>query len=331
MSDKKRYHIHVCLVRNENSHLEDAIAYALSADYFLTWDLLPTHKSFVEYSRQQIDQCDYMLYILGENYGALSPSGVSYLHLNYIYAATTRIPMVALISSQASKNDTSRQRWDLFNLVNKEQGNRTVVYYTVEEGIKDAMRLFDELKTGSSRLGWVRGRHAVSEISKPNHPLKNTATTEESALTVTLAEKPQPSTTTNTAHIGVILPPIKVPVDVLQQKVLVNYSAHAYEGGNLRDIMAAHTFTWGEIIGLLQALPQPFTNDMMLRQLNDSLKESALIEASKVSAKVHAVSRCQLSAVDYQWLKNQLIERQWLVSAKEEKSLRELWRINVTP
>ena len=50
MSDKKRYHIHVCLVRNENSHLEDAIAYALSADYFLTWDLLPTHKSFVEYS-----------------------------------------------------------------------------------------------------------------------------------------------------------------------------------------------------------------------------------------------------------------------------------------
>ena len=64
MSQKKRYHIHISLVRNENVNLENALEYALSTDYFLTWDLLATHTNFVEYSRQQIDQCDYMIFIL---------------------------------------------------------------------------------------------------------------------------------------------------------------------------------------------------------------------------------------------------------------------------
>ncbi|MFO1365721.1 MAG: hypothetical protein U1E98_05450 [Moraxella osloensis] len=42
MSQKKRYHIHISLVRNENVNLENALEYALSTDYFLTWDLLAT-------------------------------------------------------------------------------------------------------------------------------------------------------------------------------------------------------------------------------------------------------------------------------------------------
>lgn len=49
MSQKKRYHIHISLVRNENVNLENALEYALSTDYFLTWDLLATHTNFVEY------------------------------------------------------------------------------------------------------------------------------------------------------------------------------------------------------------------------------------------------------------------------------------------
>ena len=47
MSQKKRYHIHISLVRNENVNLENALEYALSTDYFLTWDLLATHTNFV--------------------------------------------------------------------------------------------------------------------------------------------------------------------------------------------------------------------------------------------------------------------------------------------
>lgn len=97
----------------------------------------------------------------------------------------------------------------------------------------------------------------------------------------------------------------------------------------MQEISATYTFSWGNIVQTLQALPQPFTSNMMLTQINDSLKDAAMAEALKISPNIHAVSRCQISSIDYQWIKSQLVKKRWLFSVKEERSIRELWQINI--
>ena len=77
-------------MRNEHPEFENALQLALSDEYFLTWDLIAHPSQFMDYSKQQIDRCDYLLFVLGTGYGHLSPSGVSNLHLSYIYANTKR-------------------------------------------------------------------------------------------------------------------------------------------------------------------------------------------------------------------------------------------------
>ncbi|WP_410473162.1 DUF4062 domain-containing protein [Faucicola mancuniensis] len=309
MPVKQRFHVHVCIVRNEHPEFENALQLALSDEYFLTWDLIAHPSQFMDYSKQQIDRCDYLLFVLGTGYGHLSPSGVSNLHLSYIYANTKRKPMLALIKSQNATSDYSRQRLDLASMIQKDLLDNAIFYERTQEAVSECQRALNALIGSKPTAGWVRA-------NKPDTSLRTTG-----------VSKPQVITPVATAKPKVVEPKIILKAEDV---VLVNYSAHAYQDGNLQDVMAAHTFTWGEVLELLKILPQPFSSEMMLKQLNDSLKNLALIEASKILPNVHAVSRCQINAVDFQWLKQQLVDSGWLVSAKEEHSNRELWRVNPT-
>ncbi|ELA09050.1 hypothetical protein MOMA_01535 [Moraxella macacae 0408225] len=305
MPIKQRYHVHVCLVRNEHPEFENALQLALSEHYFLTWDLIAHPIQFMDYSKQQIDRCDYLIFALGNGYGHLSPSGVSNLHLSYIYARTKNKPMLALIKAQTPAFEYSRQRLDLAALIEKELGSHAIYFQRSQEAMSACKQLLQTLSDQYPTAGWVRTKSMNSPIRQ--------------------ATLLRPKTLTNSAVSA------KQSQDKIVIKrddvVLVNYSAHAYQGGNLQDLVAAHTFTWGEVLDLLTVLPQPFSNDMMLKQLNDSLRGLALTEATKTLPNVHAVSRCQINAVDFQWLKKQLVASGWLILAKEEHSIRELWRV----
>lgn len=303
MPVKQRYHLHICIVRNEHPEFENALQLALSDEYFLTWDLVASPSQFMDYSKQQIDRCDYLLFVLGSGYGNLSPSGVSYLHLSYIYAMTKRKPMLALLKAQNTTVEYSRQRVDLANLIVKELPTQYILFERTQEAISECQRTLNQMIYDVPTIGWVRA-------TKFDRSLRTTG--------VQLFDVSSKATT-NTVTKNVLKP---------HEIVLVNYSAHAYQEGNLQDIIATHTFTWGEIIDLLKRLPQPFSSEMMLKQLNDSLKNMALVEASKILPNVHAVSRCQVNTVDFQWLKQQLIDSNWVAFTKEEHGNREMLRVS---
>lgn len=309
ISLKQRYHIHVCLVRNEHPEFENALQLALSDDYFLTWDLIAHPIQFMDYSKQQIDRCDYLIFALGNGYGHLSPSGVSNLHLSYIYASTRKKPMLALIKAQTPAFEYSRQRLDLASQIEKDLGMNAIYFQRSQEAILSCKQLLQSLVNEYPTTGWVRAK-------EPNPPIRQPKIIQPKILA-----------NGDTAPAPVkksVEPKITINRDDI---VLVNYSAHAYQDGNLQDVIAAHTFTWGEVLDLLSRLPHPFSNDMMLKQLNESLKDLALAEANKILPNVHAVSRCKINDVDFQWLKQQLLSSGWLISAKSEHSTRELWRV----
>lgn len=339
MPTRQRYHIHVCLVRNEHPEFENALQLALSDDYFLTWDLIAHPNTFIEYSRQQIDRCDYLLFVLGNSYGHISLSGVSLLHLSYIYAATKRKPMIALIKTQTGNVTFTRQRLDLANLMQKDQGERVIYFHRTQDAIDEGQKALKTLIINHPQVGWTRAKYSASNdnvilpkpidmsLDKPDSLFAPIAT--PSVYTPSGVSTPAigglnvdasgQSAGSAPAELSAIAPDVSI---------LVNFSAHAYQDGNLQDIMAAHTFTWGEIIDLLKPLNAPFSSDMMQRRLSESLKPAALAEASKTMPNVHAVSRCQINAVDFQWIKKQLVDNKWLLPARDNRSTREFWTIN---
>lgn len=321
MSIKKRYHIHICLVRNEQPDIEDALQVALSDDYFLTWDLIIPPAGLADFTRQQIDICDYLIFVIGDSYGTLSPSGVSFLHLNYIYAATKRIPMMIFIKEN-DHAEKSRQRQELVGLIEKEQLNHVHIYQDVMS-FKQHCNLTSLVKN-NPKVGWQKFRK-ISSISSTPMTETMELTKPKPILDVNVLDKFNPIALAK--EVGKNTPTSSLEKVARNDIVWVNYSAHAYQGGNLKDINAMYGFTWQEIIDMLAQLPQPFSHEVMQKTLNDSLKKPALEEAQKSMLNVHAVSRCLISTVDFQFIKHQLLNNHWVKTVKDKRTNRELWEV----
>lgn len=327
VSIKKRYHVHICLVRNEQPEIEDALQVALSEDYFLTWDLIVPPTTSAEFTRHQIDICDYLIFLIGDSYGTLSPSGVSFLHLNYIYAATKRIPMLALIKTQTGQKVQARQRQELVSLIEKEQLDNVLTYKDVTS-FKQNCSLANLVKN-NPKVGWQKFRK-ISNLSSSASTSNNDGF---------VLAKPKPMIDIETEKMNGFNP-LLIPKEVVKPLTIpnlekvskndivwVNYSAHAYQGGNLKDINATYGFTWQEIIDMLAKLTKPFSTELMQKTLNDSLKQPALEEAQKSMLNVHAVSRCLINAMDFQIIKQQLISNGWIVGSRDERTNREAWEV----
>ena len=55
-----------------------------------------------EYIKRRIDECDYYIVVIGDKYGSLDPSGISYTEKEYRYAESVGMPVAAfLLSSEA--------------------------------------------------------------------------------------------------------------------------------------------------------------------------------------------------------------------------------------
>lgn len=319
----RAYHIHVCLVRNEQPALENALQDALTPLYNLTWDLIANPENANAFSRRQIDASDAVLFVLGEDYGALSPTGISYLHLNYLYARNKPSPVVALLRSAATLNTVSRQRLDLANQVQKEQYERTVLYHDVAQAVDGCLRLVTALVEHHMSTKANIATFAADATLTPT-----TATPAPAAppLSCTpFSKRDRPNAAPNPEPLSQSAPTLHL---VLDDTVLVNYSAHAYQHGNLHDITATHLLSWGEILDMIALLPVPFSTDMLQRAFNDLLKAPALAVVEETMPDAHAVSRCQINSLDLQWIKQQLIHGGWIIPYKDERSTRELWQLN---
>lgn len=105
------------------------------------------------------------------------------------------------------------------------------------------------------------------------------------------------------------------------EPVIVNYSAHAFRAGNLQTIIGNHMFVWAEFAQRAKTLVPPFSTDMLQKRLSELLKDVAMQEACKRFPDVHAVSRCQLNSTDMQWLKTQLVNKNWLLKASDTRDI----------
>lgn len=93
----KRYQVFITTSGKEMQPERMAVSQTLIGMGFFSWGLEQRTPLSTAFARRQIDDCDYVLLLLGSQYGEQSVSGVSYLNLEYIYAVTKQKPIIVFM------------------------------------------------------------------------------------------------------------------------------------------------------------------------------------------------------------------------------------------
>lgn len=140
-----------------------------------------------EFIKKIIDDCDYYLLIIGGRYGSLSEVGISYTEMEYDYAITKKIKIIAFIHSnpdeiplgKSEKNSELRQKLQGFR--DKVATNRLIKFWKNAEELPGlvALSLSKTIKTYPA-VGWIRANSTsnpevyieLNDLRKENQELK---------------------------------------------------------------------------------------------------------------------------------------------------------------
>ena len=140
-----------------------------------------------DYIKQIIDDCDYYVLILGGRYGSESPEGLSYTEMEYDYACSKGIPVIALVYDKpdelpADKRETDPDALRKFRSFRAKAASARLVRFwnDIKELQLHAIQAFHHAEKNFPALGWVRANTVASEeiladlntIRKENDQLK---------------------------------------------------------------------------------------------------------------------------------------------------------------
>ncbi len=300
---EKRYHIHVICSPDDQVEMLDGLAIFMEKRAFLTKDLMQGDTESAGYSRRCIDDCDYLFMLVGDSYGKLHNTGVSQLHLSYIYAKTKAKPIVIFLKShnKNSQLNLTRQYQD-FTLMVEKQNPNSIYYYDETIKYKEFFEpIYRKLITEYKKSGWQK---AILDKDENLDSLRNSKQKE----VATVCSLPILSSTVKKSSLFDIDKSVNLDVEIM-----VNFTAHAYQGSNLRDVTLMASLTWRQVLTLIAEAVNPMYFVVFQRAVNTLIEKTALkIVQKQLSQDVHAVSRVQISTQDTKWLVSQMIQFGWI-------------------
>jgi len=139
-----------------------------------------------EFIKKVIDDCDYYLLILGGRYGSLTSEGISYTEMEYEYALSIKLKVIAFIhgspgnipSNKTEQKDELKDKFNNFR--DKVAENRIVKFWTEANELPGlvALSLNKAIKQFPA-VGWVRADtvasqeilYEINELRKTNSAL----------------------------------------------------------------------------------------------------------------------------------------------------------------
>lgn len=144
-----------------------------------------------EFIKSVIDECDYYVLILAGRYGSIGKGGRSFTEMEYRYAKSKKVPIVAFVHSEpgnisldrSEKWDIGREKLEAFRkYVSK---GKTVKYWNGKEDLagKVSRTMISMIKRHPA-VGWVRGNYAIDSetiikmhnLYEENNKYKNSIT-----------------------------------------------------------------------------------------------------------------------------------------------------------
>ena len=313
----RRYHIHIICADNDQLLVLDSLAIFFQSRAFLTYDVSSQLPKASLYGRQCIDSCDYALMLIGDSYGTVQRNGVSQMHLSYLNAKAKLKPLLILVKNHHSEELISRQLQEFIKSVTR-QDNK-IYYYDTEADIEPLLvqAYYNAVSNHQVVGGWLRGSEEMIKFSKQTvaERFADLLSTDK-----TLKENDLPTD-------EFVPDNVSKPIELLDS-FEIQYTAQAYEGGNLTDVFRPMTLTWREILIALMKIPATFSSYGLQNAMNRLISSKAEQDIKKDMPNVHAVSRCQISQDDLNQLQRQLVGANWIqLTTYGTRVSQELWKL----
>lgn len=310
---EKRYQVYISTSSYEDMKPESLkLEYALLNLGGMPWQFHePRQVLNNAIARKQIEESDMVVFLLGQQYGDLSTSGVSYMQTDFTYALNKNKPVIALLDAtgpqqiqQVYAQDPELQRkYMQFRQQLRQQARHVVEYQNVMELERHIKTLFIQVIRSEAlhQLGWVRPKLAgmvQSEVQRLRQKISKLESTIHQSAGVMAVGALTSSTSSATRP------------DTLS----ISYRTQAYQDGNLKDLRLQRDLSLQQLLGLLAPhFRQPLAESQFQTILNQYLEHHALADVQATMPRVHAVARTQIDARSLQQIKLQMKWNNWIV------------------
>lgn len=285
---------------------------------FFSWGLAQRTPVTTAFARRQIDESDYLILILGSQYGELSVSGVSYLHLEYLYAKSKQKPILVIVheapesraAALADEKIESQQKFYEFRQQVCNENEHIFYYRSLRDLELVLRRQMPQMLERYPAQGWVRPegtQKLLDEIEKLKHQL-------------TQLEVDQGKREAD--------PVLNIQKVAMHDDFEFEYRIHAYQDGNFKELKLIKKISWAQLLltlsdTFLRAMPEEYFN----KRLNDYLNDTAIDQARLQMPRVHAVARAQINIRALHSIKAQMRRNEWICPQTRDERQRLLWKM----
>ncbi|MDA3558253.1 DUF4062 domain-containing protein [Acinetobacter sp. AOR15_HL] len=280
---------------------------------FFAWGLEHRTPLTTTLARRQIDECDYVILLLGSQYGEQAISGVSYLSLEYEYALSQAKPIIVFMHEQPENREidlqeTHPQLKDKFLAFRKKLLHEAehIFYFKTPRELELAVRLNIPLMIEQyGGQGWVPA-HQAQQLQDEIKLLRSKILQLEQRLT-------EPSTQLNEV----------APQDIFA----FEYQIQAFQDGNFKELKRQRQMTWSQLLSVLaKRFETAMPEENFAACLNEYLNQAGLEDARQELPRAHAVACAQINHKALFRIKNQMQSQGWIVPTQTEQSYG-LWKL----
>ncbi len=314
----KRYQVFISTSGAEMQPERMILSQTLVGMGFFSWGLEQRTPLSTAFARRQIDDCDYVVILLGSQYGEQSVSGVGYMHLEYIYAITKQKPVIVFMHEEPAARDPSlhdakpelREKFIEFRKLLQNEVDQVFTYRSLRD-LEMAVRL---------NMSQMLERYPVSGWVRP----QNTQTLHDEIDQL----KAQIAQMEADAGKRELDPFLSLPKVSMHEVFSFEYRMHAYQDGNFKELKVQKKLTWAELLSILgSTFVNPTPEEFFSKRMNEFLNETGLDDARMQMPRAHAVARAQMNIRALHSLKLQMRQNDWIVPTGRDDRQRLLWQV----
>ena len=314
----KRYQVFISTSGSEMQPERIILSQTLVGMGFFSWGLEQRNPLSTAFARRQIDDCDYVVLLLGSQYGEQSVSGVGYMHLEYIYAMTKQKPVIVFMheepeAREAKLHDHKAELKEKFKEFRKQLQHEVDQVFTylslrdLELAVRSSM---PQMLERYPVVGWVRPQ--------------NTQVLQDEIDSLRAKVK-QLETEIGSREADPLTSVLKVS---MHEVYSFEYRMHAYQDGNFKEVKPFRKMTWAQLLNVLgSSFVIPTTEEYFSKRMNEYLNETGLDDARKEMPRAHAVSRAQVNIRALHEIKLQMRQNEWIVPTGRDDRQRMLWQL----
>ena len=314
----KRYQVFISTSGAEMQPERIILSQTLVGMGFFSWGLEQRTPLNTAFARRQIDDCDYVVILLGSQYGEQSVSGVGYMHLEYIYAVTKQKPIIVFMHEDPASRDPSlhdtkpelQEKFKEFRQLLQQEADQVFCYRTLRD-LEMAVRLnMPQMLERYPVSGWVRPQNTQALHDEIDQLKAKVAQLERDG---------------GTREID---PFLSLPKVSMHEVFSFEYRMHAYQDGNFKELKVQKRLTWAQLLAILgSTFINPTPEEFFSKRMNEYLNETGLEDARAEMPRAHAVARAQINIRALHSLKLQMRQNDWIVPSGRDDRQRLLWQI----